>query len=372
MRGPYDIAVLGAGPAGLAAACALAGRGRKIIVLDSPGKACECPLADWVAPDLFRLPGMPKALARPARAEQFRRVCYHNAALDDRVEFRSRRRAGFFVQWDNLTAALRAAARKARVTVRSLRARPPIKLGDDHVRLGRSRPVRARLLLIANGCPDAVLASLSIHARSTRQQPMSATALDVPLPARRPARKLPPVLHVVECRERTEMGMFFTVGRTLHLRLVSTSPAAGARTAELSGMVAGLQGAGILPAALPLGRARGAVWYPPATCALEMETHVAKRCLLVGSAGGFADGVTGHTLTPFVRSGLLAARVAGEALADNDLQEALGAFTTRWRDALGDTLRPPGTPLQMLLPLLFVNRRILPRFTRAVLYGQSI
>ena len=65
--------------------------------------------------------------------------------------------------------------------------------------------------------------------------------------------------------------------------------------------------AGILPASLSLDKARGAVWYPPAGEALDMETHVAKRCILIGTAGGFADTITGQTLWPSIRSAMIGA-----------------------------------------------------------------
>ena len=168
------------------------------------------------------------------------------------------------------------------------------------------------------------------------------------------------------------MGMFFVLGSCLHLRVISNSTASGTRAAELSMMAAGLQEAGILPAELSLGRARGAVWHPPAGTALELETHVAKCCLLVGMAGGFASGVTGQTLAPSVRSAILAAKAAIAALDSKNTQEALGKFKNSWRNALADYLRPPSTSLRMLLPLLFANENIIPKFTRALIYGENI
>ena len=47
-------------------------------------------------------------------------------------------------------------------------------------------------------------------------------------------------------------------------------------------------------------------------------------------------------------------------------------FKTSWREHLADYLRPPNTSLRLLLPLLFVNQSIVERFTRALLYGESI
>jgi len=368
----YDIAILGATPAGLAAACVLGGR-RSTVVLDAPSEACECPLADWAPGDLFRTPGLPKSLAKTSGATEFRRVRYHNASLDTMAEYSSRSRAGYFLQADALQKALRKSAASAKVEVRSLRTWPSVKLFEDHVRLGRSRPVNARLLIFASGCPHAIQADLSMHTRTGAEHPMSVTGLDVPLGRTGLDGKLTPqTLHIVECRERTEMGLFFAVGKTMHVRLIANCAASGARGAELSALVAGLQGRELLPGDLALGHARGAVWNPPATHALDMETHVAKRCLLVGSAGGFAESVTGHSLAPGIRSGILAARAADAALKSDDPQHALMGFRDQWRESLADYLRPPGTPLQMLLPLLFVNKRILPRFTRTLLFGESI
>ncbi len=137
-------------------------------------------------------------------------------------------------------------------------------------------------------------------------------------------------------------------------------------------MLSSLQRAGMLPADLPLGRARGAVWHPPAGAALEMESHVAKRCILAGTAGGFCEPVTGQTLRPSVESALLAAQAALAALQSANTQETLMEFKTAWREHLARYLRPPSIPLHLLLPLLFVNRSMVDKFTRALLYGESI
>ena len=177
---------------------------------------------------------------------------------------------------------------------------------------------------------------------------------------------------MVGMREQSELGMFFVAGSHVHLRVVSTSSASGTRAAELSAMLTALQGARLLPDDLRLDRARGAVWTPPAGVALEMDSHVAKRCLLAGTAGGFADSITGQVPAQSIHSALLAANVAARALKARDVQDALMEYKNIWRKALADGLRPPSTPPQMLLPLLFANRRIVGRFTKALLYGQPI
>jgi len=373
MRRLYDVAILGATPAGLAAACYLAKKHCDVVVVRAPTQPTECPLADWVPRTFFRMKHLPTGLVGQSKAQPFFRVCYHNATLAKEVEYRGRAVAGYFVLRSHLTKALRSAATKAGAKVVAMSAPPAIRLEEDHVELSGARHVQAQVLLVAQERPNNILSQLAMPLRTVPGDPLLVAALNIPLPARKASPQTKAgALHVVELAERTELGMFFVTGRVLHLRVVSTSHASGNRVAELSGMLRSLQDADILPSDLPAKGVKGAVWSPPAGVALELETHVAKRCLLAGTAGGFVESITGQSLTPSVRSALLAADVAIEALHSSQPQNTLMKYKTSWRKSLADYLRPPNTSLHMLLPLLFVNRRIVSKFTRALLYGENI
>ena len=369
----HDIVVLGATPAGLAAAYYLARKKLDVAVVDSPHESIECPLTDWLPKPFFQLPGLPVGLAKLAGAEAFSNVAYHNAAFTSTVEYKSRAEAGHFVHVPALIKAMRAAAGKAGAKIRVSATWPAIQLGEDHVEIIGSRRVRARILIIAQNRPNDVLSELSIPLRTVPGGSLLVSGLDVPIGRRRTdMAALEGALHVVEMRERTELGLFFIAGGLFHVRVISNSVASGNRAAELSGMISGLQQASIIPTDLPLARAKGAVWYPPAGVALELESHVAKRCLLAGTAGGFVECITGQSLAPSVRSALLAADVVVDALASSEPQNTLMKYKTSWRKSLADYMRPPNTSLHMLLPLLFVNQRIVAKFTRALLYGENI
>ena len=181
-------------------------------------------------------------------------------------------------------------------------------------------------------------------------------------------------LNLMETPRRSILGMYFVSGNTLHARVMSETPGAGPGVEDLSSLIVGLCDAGILPAKLALGKASGAFWRPQAGVAMEMNSHTAKRCLLAGSAGGFAASVTGQTLYPSVHSALLAAKCAAAVLdeGEGDIQDRLDGFKTSWREALGQYLCPPDASLQMLVPLLFANKRVVPRFTRSLLTGDKI
>jgi len=371
MRHVHDIAVLGATAAGYAAARYLAKNKCDVVLVGAPHAACESPLADWVPGDFFRLPGLTGSLVRRCGARGFKRVCYHDVDFDKQVQYVSRRLSGRFLHARNLLKALRGAAADAGVSLRSTATPPTIELQEGQVRLIGTTQVASRLLLIAHGRPHEVLGDLSLSVRTAPTSALVVAGLDVPLGAARTSA-LDAALHVVELPERSELGMFFTIDRTLHLRVISSSTAGGTRAEELSAMVARLQRAGILPRKLRLGRARGAVWRPPAGVALELESHVAKRCLLAGTAGGFVESITGQTIRPSVVSALLAGEAALGALKGPCVQDTLMRFKAAWRKHLADGLRPPSTSLHMLLPLLFVNRNIVARFTRALLLGENI
>ena len=368
----YDIAVLGADPAALAAGYWLARQRRSVALLDVPDNGSASALCEWVPRGLFGTAGLPQSLRVRCKARQFTRACYHNVALDTQVEYRSRSRCGYLLRSSDLAKALRSLAAEAGAKVRTSHTPPAIHLGEDSVQLVGTARIRAKLLVVTAGLPPEVTEALALPMRNVPSPSLTVAGLDVPLTDRQAAHHLAQSLHMVSLPDRSELGMFFVVDGVLHLRVISASQAAGNRAAELSEMLRRLQGAGIVPAKICLARARGAVWRPPAGAALEMETHVAKRCLLAGTAGGFADSITGQTLLPSIKSALLAAKIAVSALSSPDPQTTLMGYKTLWRKALADYLRPPNTSLQMLLPLLFANQRIVTRFTRALLFGENI
>jgi len=369
----YDIVVLGATPAGLAAAYYLATKKLDVAVVDSPHESIECPLTDWLPRTFFQMAGLPQGLAKLAKAEPFSRVVYHNASFNNKVEYKARREAGHFLHVPTLLKALRTSAAKAGAKMRISTTWPTICLNEDHVEIHGSRRVRGKFVIIAQNRPNDVLGELAMPLGTMPSESLLVSGLDVPVSQRRQDIKdLQGAMHVVELRERTELGIFFASNGRFHVRVISNSVASGNRAMELSRMINGLQQASIIPADLPLGRAKGAVWYPPAGIALELETHVAKRCLLSGTAGGFVECITGQSLLPSVRSALLAADVAVAALGSDQPQNTLMKYKTSWRKPLADYLRPPNTSLHMLLPLLFVNQRIVSKFTRALLYGENI
>ncbi|MCD4823533.1 MAG: hypothetical protein K8S55_02920, partial [Phycisphaerae bacterium] len=351
----YDIAILGATPAGYAAACRLAGAGRSVVVLNAPTDGdMTCPLCDWVPRDFFSLPGLPKTLATKSKALKFQKVRFHDTAVHRVVEHSARTPLGYFLPAGTAAKAMREAAVKAGATMRTTKTSPVIRLLEDHVELIGSRVIRARLLIVAQGHPAEVLSDLGLTPHVSLAASLSVIGLDIPLtPAlqRTISKSLAGAMHVVQLPGKGDMGMCFLVRQRLHVRVISPFSAPGLGPDKLIALLKNFQQGGILPEKWSPGKATSAAWMPPAGVALEQEVHEAKRALLVGSAGGFADSVTGQALYPSVKSAMLAADIALAALAGDNPQDELMNFQNCWRESLADYLRPPNTSLAMLLPL---------------------
>ena len=367
----YDIAVLGANCAGLAAGYQLARKGLNVVIVQTPGRSSECPLSDWIPAELFDSHAAMKDLAAACQGEPFKHICYHNADLDKQVCEKSRGRVGYFLSNAKLRDALTNFARQAGATFKATKTLPKIELTDEDVRLSGPIDLSARVAILAQGDPGWIAGDFAQPLRTIPRTQMVAAGLDIPVRSKESLSKISGQLNIIEMKEHSELGMFFAYDSIVHLRVISTSAASGSRAAELSALAVKMQKAGLLCDDLQYDKAVGAVWQPPSGLALEMETHVVKRCLLAGEAGGFCDSVTGQVLAPTVHSGLLAADVAISALKLDDVQQGLDSFQEIWQSELAASLRPPSTPPQLLLPLLFVNDRIAARFSRTLLYGEQ-
>jgi flavin-dependent dehydrogenase len=141
--------------------------------------------------------------------------------------------------------------------------------------------------------------------------------------------------------------------------------------AMLEGAIGELRAINALPR--QLGPALGPVagWQLPVAAALELESHVGKRSLAVGLAGGFVAALSGQWLYPTIAAAAVAAGVVRRAIADPRPQDVLAQFGARWRGEFADYLRSPNTRLAFLLPLAFGNPHIAARFSRAYLFGET-
>jgi flavin-dependent dehydrogenase len=127
------------------------------------------------------------------------------------------------------------------------------------------------------------------------------------------------------------------------------------------------QHAGALPAAASAPQARDT----PTGVALDLDSHVGKRCLLIGDAGGFVCAFSHEGIYPAMKSGCVAVEVAAAALPAPLIQDELGGFEAAWRGALADYLRMPNTDLSLLMPLVFNNEQMSRRVARAFVLGQQ-
>jgi flavin-dependent dehydrogenase len=139
----------------------------------------------------------------------------------------------------------------------------------------------------------------------------------------------------------------------------------------------GLQAKGLLPKAAAVANPEGAV--VPAGAALEFESHVGKRTVLIGDAGGFASAATGEGIYPGIQSAAIAAGCVLRALdADHrprkgvHCQDELQTFKTLWRQTMAPHLQMPNVNVAFLLPLIYTNQEIADRFGRSFLFGDSL
>jgi len=369
----YDIAVLGASAAGCVAATILARAGRDVILIDAPASPTESPLADWLPADLPADCRQVRDVRRSGMEGPVRAVCFHSPDMTDQALWRQRSVAGYVVRSANLLGALARKAREAGVSAARTDVPAPLDLGERAVAvdLGK-RTVEARLLLIAKDTPAEVLNGLNLPARLVPVGGITACGLDVPLPRGAIRKELAGVIHVVAVEGVERLGVYFAAGTVLHVRVISTNDSDPVRAADLSALIARGQRSGLLPDRLDLAKASAAIWKPPGGIALDLENLLAKRTLLVGTAGGFVSSVAGQTLDATVRSAMIAADVADRALGADQPQDVLGEYKAQWRDAIAERIRPTGTNLRMLMPMVLSNRAMTERFAKSLLCGQNL
>lgn len=359
--GTYDLLIIGAGPAG----CAAAIRGRmlnlSVALVEREPQPRTRACGGWIGAAGVALASECGVTPKSDAVTPFAGVRLRSWDLKRHVDITADDLQGWLVDRARFDALLAQTAQHRGANL-LLGAEPAsVTLGETHVttRLTNGREVLGRILLIADGVE-------------------SRTARLANLPSAGRGRELARCVHYsFSATGEPGLEVVFGAGRGMHLGTIVrardaihatflTRDASSPAAAQAQAFVAAAQAAGVLPRS-------AAAWQVEVTsaagAALDTESHVGKRTLLIGDAGGFVSGFSNEGIYPAMKSGWLAAETAARALAAPVPQDELATFGSVWRAEIAEYLRLPNTDLSLLLPLVFSNAQMSKRVARAFLLG---
>jgi flavin-dependent dehydrogenase len=360
----HDVLVIGEGPAGAAAAILLARRKRRVLLLS--GDTDACPTLDWLHPRASQLLTSLGADPGGFAGGRVTHLTFTSADFSKRADVEVRQGDVLAVNRAGLADALLAAAKKAGV---AFQPGPPagIEVSEDAVRAidANGATHQAGILILAAGPQRQAVQRVGLRMQETVPAHRFSACWPGPGPKRSPTTP-------AECRLTLTLGERTGVILTAEGCTCATLFAGDAPTKGRSAFEAFAQKA-IAAGHLPRQRAKSM----PAMCvgtlldvpALDVDSHVGKRLLLIGAAGGFANPQSGQELWPALHSAEMAAEVTHQALESDSPQDALIGFDRQWRTGLADALQWPQADLPLMLPLIFANQPMAERLADSLWAG---
>jgi flavin-dependent dehydrogenase len=346
----YDVAVVGAGPAGSACAVHLARAGADVVLVDRAAFPRDKPCAEYLSPasePLLDELGVLDALeaGQPARLLGFRiyapggRIFQGDFAATKGTDGRSLYTSGLCVPRWRLDALLVDAARGAKAEVRERWALAQLARGDDGMytlepaAATESQPIRARLVVAADGVHSTVARRLGLHETAQMHKVALVAHMrgiaglgahgEMHVFARRYvglARLEPPgvwegdlcnVAMVVD--ERRDGANLKGRAQDFLLESLATFP----------GLRGRLDGVRVVRPTLTTSR-----------LCVRARRLSADGLLLIGDAAGYYDPFTGEGIFRALHGARLAAGIAAKALARGDLSaSALAVYDRAFRSA---------------------------------------
>lgn len=367
----YDVAVVGAGPAGTTAAILLAQEKFKVALVDRDEFPRKRTSAGWLnaraAPILAKL----EVPSKPFIERAFRKVTFHNGDFSKSGRPNFKDAPGFLIDRAEFDNALVKAAGGAGVKLLHQRPVRGLKLRESFivVEADGGEPIEARLLVLAAGAGSPLIEAVGLergfgsHAAWTAQ-------IDTEVPASAAVSE-PEVAVILGVDRRGSFAIICRSARRVSFALTWY----GEREATLSTLAALSRTAherSIIPVDLSASAAEAPIGRSPGAVALDRESHVAKHTLLIGDAGGFVSAASHEGIYPAMWSAEIAAQVLAAALKSPRSQDELMRFNSEWRMRMADYLRSPNTDVQFLLPLVFSNQPMADRMGAAFFSGENI
>lgn len=359
-----DLIVVGSEPAAAVAALRGCALGLSVaLVWNDPPKRPDAGVA-WLAPPGIDLCKQCGITAGDLEMTEFVGLSLHSGDLRRRLDVVAEDLAGWIVNCSSFERALqeRAVADGARAIRDHVAA---VQIGDDELclTLSRGTTLLGGMLIIADG-PQSPTATLARMVSIEREQRVPHW-FNLTIADKSDKGELSVVLGV---GHGTNIGVISRLPGEVHLGLLVRA-GDGSPRAQFDEFRAAAEAAKLIPVSR---RAKPVVVLSPAGLALDMDSHVGKRTLLIGQAGGFVAAFNNDSLYAGMRSGWLAAETVARAAAAELVQDELVTFESAWRTELANYLRMPSTDLSLLMPLVFNEKlQMSKRVARAFLLGDK-
>jgi len=376
----FDVAIIGAGPAGSTAAKLLAERGYRILLVDKATFPRDKTCAGWV--NRLAVERFPYLRGRlPSLTETpFYGLTFLNPDLNRKACYQEREPVGYLALRSGFDDGLRRIAVEAGVEF--MGGNGLLKLEEEregvHLTLERGDSYRASVVIGADGANSRIARLLSLRHRW--QKPWRVVCANEDLPSS-PQRILsfygakPSIYVVPKFVDLTGYGWVFPKKHHICVGIGGFLKEGQSIKRLYFQLIRALQGRGLLPEESIPQRVSYAI--DPVGGVYSQRSLVKGRVVLIGDAAGFVSSLTGEGIYPAMVSAECAAGVIDSALRLGKITERLAEFNLQWAKALGNYLKPPSGERRKrislkLLPLLFISPRLSRIAAQVYLYGKEI
>ncbi len=367
----FDVAVVGAGPAGATVSMLLAKTGKRVVLLERGTFPRQTTHSTWLSTAAVPILDELGVDASLLKGRGFTDVSFIKADFTQTAKPVFESPAGYLIDRATFDNRMADAVTKHEVTLLQGVEVKNIKQLESSVafRLSEDRVINARLLIVATGYGSELPERVGVAPGRT-PKPQWSAQVEAPLD-KKLAPKEPRVGVVLGLDGKASFGSYFVSPERVSVGVQWR----GDKSKVIPTLVHVCQQCvehELLPIDVSKAGLSAKVMRTPASIALDMDSHVGKHALVIGDAGGFISAASHEGIYPAMWSAQIAAEVAATALTSTHSQDELMAFDSAWRIRMAEYLRPPHTDIQFLLPLIFSNQPMADRMGAAFFHGENI
>ncbi len=366
----HDVLVVGAGISGATAAALLAPAPCDVLLLEARKKQDQQQCTDWLNPHAKTILEDAAVPTNELLREPIRRCVFYSADFSKSIEPALPEEPAYVVDCARLVRAMLKQFQAGKYGRFEDQAEVRlVEPGEEvvTVSLADGRRFAGKLLLIATGERAQLVEQVGLSVNPSLEEALRAASYRCPGGEYAEAGRMDYVLGL-----GGSGGIGYRMSRDGSLTVGVCVDSSSADAVEhLRQVSTRFQQQALLPAHWPEYAEGASPVRSPAGLSLVMESHVAKRTLVIGQAGGFIASYTNEGIYPCMWSAKLASGVVVEALRSSNPQDKLRKFETLWRTELASHLSPPNADAQSILPLVFSSQQMADKMLKSFHLGTS-